>query len=326
MPSRASGAWRRFWRHCYVGSVADGHDPFPACDVCGRTILKGEQIHEYLTSQRQRIRVCVLCRSRAESSGWIPVSLEHTIAQEEPKRSRGHALKKRLSEAASKARSTGLAKRRGAAGRAESRENEQPLEDLGPMPDQTVSETQRGPGAEAARGADEASPAGPAAPAPAPKRAGPRKQAGPRARAQPRAKAAKQGAKSEAEAPKPRPKSPAKRGPEALMRRAVERFNSSEERRKVAGLSRSLGAPDAGVRPDPRRQLALVTIAWELSWYQWEVGADGDDDEPVREVAKGDEISELGEDARTWNAAVDEDGTLRLRSTAERKQAAAKEA
>src|SRR3954453_9559808 len=105
MPSRASGAWRRFWRHCYVGSVADGHDPFPACDVCGRTILKGEQIHEYLTGQRQRIRVCVLCRSRAESSGWIPVSMEHTVAEELPKRSRGLALRQPLKVAASKAHS-----------------------------------------------------------------------------------------------------------------------------------------------------------------------------------------------------------------------------
>jgi hypothetical protein len=110
------------------------------------------------------------------------------------------------------------------------------------------------------------------------------------------------------------------------MRRAVERFNSSEERRKVAGLMRSLGEPQAGVRPDPRRQLALVTVAWELSWYQWEVEADGDDD-PVREVAKGAEVSELEEGARVWNAVVDEDGTLRLRSVAERqRQEAASEA
>jgi hypothetical protein len=308
-----------------LGPVADGHDPFPACDICGRTILKGEQIHEYLTAQRQRIRVCVLCRSRAESSGWIPVSMEHTIAEEEPKRSRGHALRKRLSDAASRARSTGRAKRRGAGERAESGEDEHSFEDFGPVTDEAIP-TQRVPQAEAARGADESSAAEPAPPQPAPKRSGPRKQAGPRAERQPRAKVAKQGTKSDAGSPRPRRKSPAKRGPEALMRRAVERFNSSEERRKVAGLSRSLGEPEAGVRPDPRRQLALVTIAWELSWYQWEVGADGDEDEPVREVAKGGEISELAEDARTWNAAVDEDGTLRLRSTAERKQAAAKEA
>ena len=91
------------------------------------------------------------------------------------------------------------------------------------------------------------------------------------------------------------------------MRRAVECFNSSEEPRKVAGLIRSLGEPQAAVRPDPRRQMALVTVAWELSWYQWEVSANGDE-RAVREVAKGDEVSELAEEARAWNAAVDEDG------------------
>ena len=82
------------------------------------------------------------------------------------------------------------------------------------------------------------------------------------------------------------------------------------------------------MQPDQRRQLALVTVAWELSWYQWEVGADGegDDGEPVREVAKGAELSELDEKARAWNAAVDEDGTLRLRSATEQPEQAAQEA
>jgi hypothetical protein len=111
------------------------------------------------------------------------------------------------------------------------------------------------------------------------------------------------------------------------MRRAVERFNSSEERRKVAGLIRSLGEPQAGVRPDPRRQLATVTVAWELSWYQWEIPADGDgEDAPVREVAKGAEVSELADEARNWNAAAEEDGTLRLRSATERRKPSAQEA
>jgi hypothetical protein len=109
------------------------------------------------------------------------------------------------------------------------------------------------------------------------------------------------------------------------MRRAVERFNSSEEPRKVAGLNRSLGEPRAAVRPDASRQLALVTVAWELSWYQWEVSGQSDS-ETVREVAKGKEVSELAEDARTWNAAVAEDGTLRLRSGASRRKPSAREA
>ncbi|MGH2976155.1 MAG: hypothetical protein ACRDLL_15020, partial [Solirubrobacterales bacterium] len=97
----------------------------------------------------------------------------------------------------------------------------------------------------------------------------------------------------------------------------VEQFNQSHDHRKVAGLIRSLGEPHAAVVADTGRQLAVVTVAWELSWYQWEVN--GEDDDPVegtvREVAKGDEVSELAENARTWNAAVAEDGTLRLRSS-----------
>jgi hypothetical protein len=326
---------------CYVGVVADAHDPFPACDVCGRTILKGETIHEYLTDSRERIGVCVLCRSRAESSGWIPVSMAHTIAEEEPRRSRGHALKQRLKGAAARARAS--RGRRGDASRSdEGAAPEPPWEDL----DSAMGHPNEGawppPADEAAQpevaaGADEA-PAQAQAPADSPsepaqaeeeraeqpaKPTRARKQAKPRAKRQPRQRAAKREATPQAERPKPARK--AKRGPEALMRRAVERFNSSEERRKVAGLIRSLGEPNAGVRPDQRRQLALVTVAWELSWYQWEVGADGDGDdgEPVREVAKGAEVSELDDEARAWNAAVDEDGTLRLRSsTGQRKQAA----
>ena len=109
------------------------------------------------------------------------------------------------------------------------------------------------------------------------------------------------------------------------MRRAVERFNGSEEQRKVAGLVRSLGEPRAAVRPDAGRQMALVTVAWEISWYQWEVNADGQGD-PVREVAKGDEVSELSDDAQGWNAAVAEDGKLRLRSTSPRRKASSKKA
>jgi hypothetical protein len=106
------------------------------------------------------------------------------------------------------------------------------------------------------------------------------------------------------------------------MRRAVERFNGSDERRKVAGLIRSLGEPRAAVRPDAGRQMALVTVAWELSWYQWEVNVDGQG-ELVREVARGDEVSELTEEAQAWNAAVAEDGKLRLRSTSPRRKASA---
>ena len=311
--------WPTLRGHCYVEPVAeqhDPHDPFPACDVCGRTILKGEQVYEYLTPQRERIRVCVLCRSRAESSGWIPVSMAHTLEEEQP-RGRGLALRERFSRAASRARAAGKS-------RPEPEPEPAPVEEPPIEPGPTSPEPVAEPAPEpvAAVEAD-------AAPEPAPEpREGPappkRRAAKPRARREPRTPTTR---RTGERAARPQRGSRAKKGPEALMRRAVERFNSSEERRKVAGLMRSLGEPQAGVRPEPRRQLALVTVAWELSWYQWEVGADGEGDEPVREVAKGAEVSELDEKARAWNAVVDEDGTLRLRAAAERQpQEAAKKA
>ena len=305
--------------------MADAGDPFQSCDVCGRTILKGEQIHEYLTPQRQRIGVCVLCRSRAESSGWIPASMAHTLDAEEPRRPRGRALRERFSRAAARAKSSARARGEVVADRLRGEEPMTPEEveasraEVSFAPEPAEPEPQAE--AQAHTAAREAEPQ---SQEPAPEPAKPRRQAKPRAKRPPRSRSTKPAAKPAAERPKRRRKSPAKRGPEALMRRAVERFNSSEERRKVSGLMRSLGEPQVGVRPDERRQLAVVTVAWELSWYQWEVGADGEGDEtePVREVAKGAEVSELGSDAQDWNAAVEEDGTLRLRSAARQEQAA----
>jgi hypothetical protein len=320
--------------------VADAHDPFPACDVCGRTILKGEQVHEYITDSRQRIRVCSLCRSRAESSGWIPVSMAHTVAEDAPRRSRGRALKERLKGAAARARAS--RGRRRADDEPAVQRSEPAWDDFDaamgqpdrqawpPPPDEAQPEPVAEPDAvaeEAPAPADERVPEPEARPGPAEqpeRRPLGRRPSKPRATRQTRPRAANEAAPASG----PSTTRKAKRGPEALMRRAVERFNSSEERRKVAGLMRSLGEPTARVSPDQRRQLALVTVAWELSWYQWEVGADGDGDdgEPVREVAKGAELSELDEETRAWNAAVDEEGMLRLRSATQQPEQAAQEA
>jgi len=54
-----------------------------------------------------------------------------------------------------------------------------------------------------------------------------------------------------------------------------------------------------------------VTVAWELSWYQWGVDI-GDELRPVFELGKGGEIDQLDAAARQWNAVVAEDGRLRL--------------
>jgi hypothetical protein len=97
---------------------------------------------------------------------------------------------------------------------------------------------------------------------------------------------------------------------ERLLRVAVDAFNAGPGPRKIAGLLRSLGEPHVAVRPDGPAK-ALVTVAWELSWYQWNV--DLDDGAPdVREVRKGSELSELERDEQTWNASVADDGRLQL--------------
>ena len=40
------------------------------CDVCGRTLLRGEQAEPFLTGGQRRL-VCELCTVRATHEGWI---------------------------------------------------------------------------------------------------------------------------------------------------------------------------------------------------------------------------------------------------------------
>lgn len=96
------------------------------------------------------------------------------------------------------------------------------------------------------------------------------------------------------------------------FQRAVVRFNVSDPGRSVAVLSRTLGVPKASVGASAGAPGEVrVTIAWELSWYQWGVDV-GDELRPVFELGKGGEIDQLDAAARQWNAVVAEDGRLRL--------------
>ena len=98
--------------------------------------------------------------------------------------------------------------------------------------------------------------------------------------------------------------------PKSRLQRAIDRFNESEEARTVSGLMRTLGPPWVSIgsisgSPSEVR----ITVAWELSWYQW--GVDLKDElRPVYQLDKGHEISELDSSAQQWNASAHEDGTL----------------
>jgi hypothetical protein len=53
-----------------------------ACDVCHRTMLKGEWAEPYLTPSRERRLVCELCAPHAQREGWIRESAApHAPAQ-----------------------------------------------------------------------------------------------------------------------------------------------------------------------------------------------------------------------------------------------------
>jgi len=93
---------------------------------------------------------------------------------------------------------------------------------------------------------------------------------------------------------------------------AVARFNSSEAGHTVVGLTRTLGRPFASVGAAAGAPSEVrVTVAWELSWYQWGVDI-SDELRPVFEIDKGRELDQLEPAARQWNASVGEDGVLGL--------------
>jgi hypothetical protein len=224
---------------------------FDACDVCGRTILRGERTTAYLTPDGERQGVCSLCRERAEEAGWVPADSEAARAiGTEPKRRRGLNLRERVREYSGRLRPADHPEEAGGEARAAS------------PPRQTPSRT----------------PSKPRRPQPEP-------QAD--------------------EAPAPI----VPNTPERRVRRALDEFNRSDQARVVAGLIRSLGSPQAAVRDVSAKPPRVdVIVAWELSWYRWEVGLNGGGE--VREVAKGDEVSELEGEEPEWNASVDAEGRI----------------
>jgi hypothetical protein len=73
-----------------------------ACDICGRTILKGERTEPYLAPGGQRMLVCDLCTDRAYGEGWIRESAHGDTPaasrRNEPRRSLLGRLRRRGGE------------------------------------------------------------------------------------------------------------------------------------------------------------------------------------------------------------------------------------
>jgi hypothetical protein len=115
------------------------------------------------------------------------------------------------------------------------------------------------------------------------------------------------------------PPEPPATKPATTLPEALAAFNVSNHRRTVAGLTRTLGPPRAtavAVRSKNGFPGVRLTVAWEITWYQWEVtpGAAGPE---VRESGKGDTIDQLRTADRRWNLRPDPDGTLHEGTTTE---------
>ncbi len=90
---------------------------------------------------------------------------------------------------------------------------------------------------------------------------------------------------------------------------AADLFNASTHRRTVGGIVKSLGVPRASiVRLSGVNAEVVVTVAWEITWYQFRVSPDSDN--PVRLEERGHDPGELEGAFTEWNAQVEEDGRV----------------
>jgi hypothetical protein len=96
---------------------------------------------------------------------------------------------------------------------------------------------------------------------------------------------------------------------ELLMVEASDVFNASQYRRTIGGIGKSLGPPRvsavvlSGVNAE-----VVITVAWEISWYQYRIAPDSDN--PVRLEGRGHDPAELESSFTEWNAHMEDDGRV----------------
>jgi hypothetical protein len=97
--------------------------------------------------------------------------------------------------------------------------------------------------------------------------------------------------------------------PRDAVAAGLELFNESYHPRTVCGIARTLGDPQVSVVMRSHREV-VVTVAWDLSWYQFRVDMLGS--QPVTLQHRGEDVGEIDSRFRDWNALAEPDGTLAL--------------
>jgi hypothetical protein len=246
--------------------------PDVACDVCERRLLRGEQPDVFIAAGRRRI-VCELCAPRAAHEGWMRETDSGSVTLPPMRPRRGRSVFERLRQ--------------------------------GGKPPAAPT------GSAAAREGDASAPSYDFLEAPAARASDP-------VPAVPSARSAQTPASEVLEdwlahdgavGVAPEEGLPA---PPSYLERAVAAFNLSEFPRRVAGVARSLGAPEVSVRSaEHLSSVVRIVVAWELCWYRYEVDlSDGLEEACV--IDQGTELSELPREDRLANAAADESGALAL--------------
>jgi len=254
--------------------------PDVECDVCERRLLRGEQSDVFVGAGRRRI-VCELCAPRAAHEGWMRETDSQSLTLPPMRPRRGRSLFERLRQVGKPGESRAA-----------------------PAPAGTAEQQAEPYDLFADAAADAPPPAGahaqPVAASPvAEVDVAPEEAAAITDNATPAA------ARSETYAAQ-------QEVPSEYVQHAIAVFNASEFPRRVAGVSRSLGAPMVTVRSaEHLDSVVWIVVAWELCWYRYEV----DISEPVVEalvIAQGTELSELAREDRVGNAGAAESGMLLL--------------
>ena len=248
-----------------------------SCDVCGRTLLRGEKADVFLHGGSRRT-VCELCTARAANEGWIREGFDDVDAAGTDRGGRGLLGRLRRRERPAP----------------EPRVEPVPVADVDPSWEEDDAYELDEPAVAVAEAPQvvvhhEPEPAYEEEPYVEPEPVAPAEPVAPVAPPVVRSAAANATLKVE---------------------RAIELFNASGHSRTVAGVARSLGAPLVAVRPSSTEGAVVdVVVAWELSWYRYAVDLG---DEQVDVADRGSELSELSPAEQQPNAAADARGELHL--------------